>query len=83
MVDTAQDGISIDMGDDVLGVPEVMDILDITKMTLYKWILQKKIGVRRFNIGKRVVLGFNEDEVDRVKSLLVKKRKPGKSLIQG
>ena len=83
MVDTAQDEIPIGMGDDVQGVPEVMKILDITKMTLYKWILQKKIGVRRFRIGKRVVLGFNDDEVDRVKSLLVKKRRPGKSLIQG
>jgi len=81
MIDTTS-SIMINGGVELLGANDVMRMLGITKMTLYKWVLQKKIKVRRFQIGSRVVLGFQESEVDKIKSRMVKKREPGKSLMR-
>jgi len=61
---------------------KVCEELGISKMTLYKWMLQGKVKFRRLEISGRTHLFFSRDEVNRIKGSIVKKREPGKSLIQ-
>jgi hypothetical protein len=70
-------------GQGLLSSKDVMDILGVTKVTLYKWTMLKKIKVRRYQIGSRIYNGFDLDDVNKLKEKMVKNRKPGKPLIQG
>lgn len=62
-----------------LSVQDVMDSLGVTKMTVYKWVLQNKLSVKKIKIGKRVYLAFLKTEVDRLKPFVKKKWERGKS----
>jgi predicted DNA-binding transcriptional regulator AlpA len=66
----------------LLSSSDVMKRLGITKVTLYKWVQQKKLKARRHKIGPRVYLGFDEKEVGRVKASMVTRREKGKPLIR-
>lgn len=66
-------------GELMLSTGQVLKRLGVTRMTLYKWILLKKIKARRHEIGGRVFLEFDPTEVDRVAAKMKEKRKPGKS----
>lgn len=56
--------------------------LGITRVTMNKWILQKKVRVVRREIGKMTYYEIDEQEVERLRSLMVKKRQKGKPLIR-
>lgn len=66
----------------VLSTGQVLEILGITKQTLYKWIMLRRIKAITHEIGKRVFLEFDPDEVERVKTAMKKQRDPGKSLLK-
>lgn len=66
----------------LLSTGQVLDILGITKQTLYKWVMLGRIRAITHEIGKRVFLEFDPKEVDRVKAKLKKERELGKSLLK-
>jgi predicted site-specific integrase-resolvase len=66
----------------VLSTGQVLQELGITKQTLYKWIMLKKIKAITHEIGKRVFLEFDPKEVARVKSLMKIKPEKGSSLLK-
>jgi predicted site-specific integrase-resolvase len=61
---------------------EVMTILGITEPTLRNWILTGKIKPEIHPIGTRNYYDFSEEEIERVKKLMAKKWKQGKSKLQ-
>lgn len=63
--------------------PATMKILGVSRPTLYKLLAEGVIRARKDDISGRTTFKFNFDEVDRVKDLMVKKRKKGKSIIKG
>lgn len=69
-------------GNGVLSTGQVMDILKVTKVTLYKWIGTGRLTAIRHQIGRRVFLEFSPDEIKRLKSEFVKKREHGKPLLK-
>lgn len=67
----------------MLTTGQVLKILGITKITLYRWIDKGKIHLKqRHEIGKRVIFDFDPAEVNRVKKLMLKNPKPGRSLLK-
>lgn len=58
---------------------ETREILGITEMTLRTWILQGKIRPIIHKIGNRNYYDFPEDEIERVKRLMIKKWSQGRS----
>lgn len=83
MVDTASiETMEIHKGEGMLSAADAIREWGITKMTFFKWMVQKKIKVKRYKFGSRVVLALSAEEVSRVKNLMVKKREAGKSLFK-
>lgn len=70
--------VRLSLGEEMLSSPEVESILGITKATLAKWRMLKKIKCRQYKIGKKMAYGFSPEEVKRVKALMKKKVQPGK-----
>lgn len=66
----------------VLSTGQVLQTLGITKQTLYKWIMLRRIKAITHEIGKRVFLEFDPKEVARVKALMTKAPQKGKSLLK-
>ena len=66
----------------MLSTGQVMDILKVTKVTLYKWIGTGRLTAIRRNIGNRVFLEFDPAEIKRIKGEFVKKRHHGKPLLK-
>lgn len=66
------------IGGEMLSSPEVEEILGVTKATLAKWRMLKKIKCRQYQIGKKMAYGYSAAEVKRVKALMKKKVQPGK-----
>lgn len=66
----------------VLSTGQVLNILGITKQTLYKWIMLGRIKAITHEIGKRVFLEFHPKEVERVKLKMKDNREKGKTLIK-
>lgn len=66
----------------MLSSTEVMKILGITKITLYKWADRGKLKARRYKIGTKTYYAFDQKDVDALKARMVKTRKQGKSLIR-
>jgi predicted site-specific integrase-resolvase len=67
---------------DVLSTGQVLEELKITKQTLYKWIMLRRIKAITHEIGRRVFLEFDPKEIARVKSAMKKEREAGKSLLK-
>lgn len=67
-------------GDAMLSTTEVMELLGITKATLFKWMESSppKIKSRSYEFGKKKHYGFSVAEVKRVKAKMNKKYIPGK-----
>ena len=85
MVNTMQMNVAIldvkEM-DGMISATNAIRKLRISRMTLYKWMLQGKIKGKRYRFGSRVVLAFNLKEIKRIKTLMVNNRKAGKSILK-
>ena len=56
---------------------ETMRILEVTRATLNKWVLQGKIGMEQETQGFVVYNLYNKEEVQSIKRQMGKKRKVG------
>lgn len=65
----------------MLSSSEVMKVLGITKVTLYKWTNSRppKIKAEKFKLMGRHYYGYSADEVKRVRALMKMKVKKGES----
>jgi len=68
--------------ENVMSSGEVIKELKITKQTLYKWVLLKRIKAITHELGNRVYLEFDPKEVARIKASMKKNPEPGKSLLK-
>lgn len=66
----------------LLSTSQVAKTFGITRQTVYKWVLLRKIRADTHEIGGRIFLEFDPKEVARVKAKLKKKPEPGKSLLE-
>ena len=62
------------MSERLLSSKETMEILGITKPTLFKWISLKKIKPMKKRFGNRIFLKYDESEIAGIKSLMRDKR---------
>jgi len=65
----------------LLSTGQVLKQLGITRQTLYKWIMLKKIKAISHEIGKRVFLEFDPREIKKISRKMTKTRRRGYSLI--
>lgn len=61
---------------------DVLKILNITKVTLFGWIRNGLIKADKVPARTRSFYVFSDEEVDRLKNLLPKKRKRGFQLME-
>ena len=71
-------------GDAVAGISatEAARGLGVSRPTFFKWIDRKKVKVTKRVIGTKTHYEISEQEYERLKSLMVKKRQKGKSVLR-
>ena len=74
MVDSA--GLQAVSGDkNVISRKDVLKILDVTPITLSKWVTQKKVKVKKIKIGDRVVYGYDERQISKIAKAIRENKK--------